>query len=144
MDVPRDDHAQRTVTWAQFSFGGTPFWHFNTHLPHNHNEARSKSTHARIARMLLDKRQELGADSAPTVVTGDMNPFAAEGASDGSFESNLVAAGFHLCYVGRGDQGGYSELDKILASAHWRSFDGADQGTGSSDHPAIAVNLALQ
>merc|ERR1712129_260839 len=46
---------------------------FNTHLPHNHGQARSKNTHARIARSLLKKRAELGAGNMPTVIVGDMN-----------------------------------------------------------------------
>jgi len=144
MRIPRDNYARRYISWAQFSLGNSSFWHFNTHLPHNHNEARSRNTHARIARMLLRKRAELGAGDAPTVVTGDMNPFASNGNTEGSFESVLVAAGFHLSYKARGNTGGYRGLDKILASRHWRSFNGADQGTGSSDHPAIAVDLELK
>jgi len=93
--------------------------------------------------MLLKKREELGAASMPTVVTGDMNPFASNGASEGSFESNLVAGGFDKSYQARGNPG-YGGLDKILHSrSHWTSSKGADQGTGRSDHPAIAVDLTL-
>jgi len=142
MKVPRDNYAVRTVTWAQFVLGGTRFWHFNTHLPHNHNQAFSRNTHSRIAKRLLQKRAELGAGDAPTVITGDMNPFASNGNSEGSFESALLAAGFRLSYVAKGNTGGYRGLDKIFASPHWRSSNGADRGTGSSDHPAIAVDLA--
>jgi len=143
ISIPRDDHSPRTITWAKFRFGSTEFWFFNTHLPHNQNEASSRNTHAQIAQRLLQKREELGAGSSPTVVTGDCNPFASSGASQGSFESNLAAAGFEKSYQGRGNPG-FGGLDKIFASAQWRSRNGADQGTGSSDHPAIAVDLALQ
>lgn len=141
MRIPRDNYARRYIAWAKFNFGSIGVWFFNTHLPHNHNEASSRNTHARIAQMLLQKREELGAGNSPTVVTGDMNPFASNGASKGSFESNLVAGGFFKAYQARGNPG-YRGLDKIFASAaHWRSSNGADQGTGSSDHPAIAVDL---
>jgi len=143
MSIPRDNYAQRYISYAKFKHGGTEFWAFNTHLPHNHNEASSRNTHARIAQMLLQKREELGAASMPTVVTGDMNPFASNGASEGSFESNLVAGGFDKSYQARGNPG-YGGLDKILHSRnHWTSSKGADQGTGRSDHPAIAVDLIL-
>jgi len=143
MQIPRDDFAQRYISFAKFRFGVAEFWAFNTHLPHNHNEASSRNTHARIAQMLLAKREELGAGSMPTVVTGDMNPFASNGAPDGSFESNLVAGGFDKSYQARGNPG-FGGLDKILHSrSHWASSNGADQGTGRSDHPAIAVDLAL-
>mmetsp|Transcript_41749 Transcript_41749/g.129970 ORF Transcript_41749/g.129970 Transcript_41749/m.129970 type:complete len:471 (+) Transcript_41749:80-1492(+) len=143
MSIPRDNYATRTITWAKFRLGGAEFWHFNTHLPHNHGEAWSRNTHARIARMLLQKRRELGAGNLPTVVTGDMNPFASNGASEGSLESTLRAAGFSKAYQGRGNPG-YGGLDKIFNSPHWTSSNGADRGTGSSDHPAIAVDLTLR
>jgi hypothetical protein len=89
MPVPRDNYSPRTITWAKFRLGTKEFWFFNTHLPHNHGEARSTNTHARIAQRLLEKRRELGGENMPTVVTGDMNTFASNGASEGSFESNL-------------------------------------------------------
>jgi len=143
MDIPRDNHAQRYISFAKFRLGSKEFWAFNTHLPHNHNEASSRNTHAQIAQMLLQKRVELGAANMPTVVTGDMNPFASNGASAGSFETNLVAGGFQKSYQGRGNPG-YGGLDKILHSrSHWTASNGADQGTGRSDHPAIAVDLTL-
>jgi len=143
MSIPRDDHAQRYVSFAKFRFGSTEFWHFNTHLPHRHNEASSRNTHARIAQSLLRKREELRAADMPTVVTGDMNPFASDGATMGSFEDNLITAGFSKAYQARGNPG-YSGLDNIFASSHWDASNGADLGTGRSDHPAIAVDLALK
>jgi len=73
-----------------------------------------------------------------------MNSFASNGNSEGSFQSVLEDAGFHLAYVGTGEKGGHRGLDKILASRHWRSFNGADHGTGSSDHPAVTVDLELK
>merc|ERR1711972_591946 len=142
MSILRDNYAARTIVWARFRLGNSEFWFFNTHLPHNHNQATSRNTHARIAQQLLSKREEPGAGSAPTVITGDCNSFASSGASEGSFESNLIAAGFEKSYQARGNPG-YSGLDKIFASGHWSSASGADQGTGSSDHPAIAVDLTL-
>jgi len=150
MAIPRDDYAPRTITWAKFRIirgegeeRDSDFYFFNTHLPHNHGEAASRNTHARIARMLLAKRDEIGAASAPSVVVGDCNPFASSGAQEGSFESNLVSAGFEKAYEARGNPG-YSGLDKVFASrAHWAASDGADRGTGGSDHPAIAVDLTM-
>jgi len=142
MDLPADKHSARTVTWAEFRFGNAAFWFFNTHLPHNHGRAASIDTHAHIAQTVLSKRKDLGAADAPTVVVGDMNPFASHGAAM-TFETTLAAAGFEKSYQGRGDPG-FGGLDKIFASSHWRSSNGADHGTGSSDHPAIAVDLALR
>jgi len=142
MKIPRDRYAPRTITWAQFRLGSASFWFFNTHLPHRHGEAGSSSTHSEIARSLLRKREQLGAGNSPSVVTGDMNPFASNGARD-SFESILVKAGWSKAYQARGNPG-YRGLDKIFASSHWRASNGADQGTGSSDHPAIAVDLKLR
>jgi hypothetical protein len=143
MKVPRDNYSPRTITWAKFRFGQTDFWHFNTHLPHNHGQAWSRNTHAQIAQMLLQKRKELGAENSPTVVTGDMNTFASYGASEGSFESNLVDAGFLKSYQARGNPG-HAGLDQIFHSAaHFTLLAGADKGTGRSDHPAIVVELAL-
>jgi hypothetical protein len=145
MQITSDNYAQRTVTFAQFQSGGNTWWFFNTHLPHPHGAAADRNTHARIARMVLQKRRELGAEDSPTVVTCDCNPFASSGASEGSFESNLLAGGVFKAYEGTGRYGGYGGLDKIFASsAHWTSSNGADHGTGSSDHPAIAVDLTFK
>merc|ERR1712157_387643 len=149
-NVPRDDYAQRNISWTRFriikgSGVGTVFFFFNTHLPHRHNQASDPNTHATIADMLLDKRNELGAEHSPTVVTGDCNPFASAGASRGSFESNLRSSGIELVHVGTGRTGGYAGLDKIFASRdHWDWSNGADVGTGSSDHPAIVADFALK
>lgn len=142
MRIPRDNHAERTITWAKFKHGSTEFLFFNTHLPHRHGEAWSENTHADIAQMLLQRRIQLGAGNMPTVITGDCNPFASSDASRGSFESNLVAAGFEKSYEARGNPG-HGGLDKIFASSHWIASNGADRGTGSSDHPAITVDLTL-
>jgi len=145
MKVARDCYAQRTITFAKFrtTDGNREFWFFNTHLPHNGCDATSRDTHAEIARMLLQKRRELGAESMPTVVTCDFNPFASSGSSQGSFESNLASAGIEKAYEGRGTFGGYAGLDKIFYSPQWTASNGADHGTGSSDHPAIIADLAL-
>lgn len=147
MDIPRDNYARRTITWARFMLGstqnGTEMLFFNTHLPHNHNQAWSRNTHAGIARSLLRKREELGFGSMPTVALGDMNPFASNGASEGSFESNLIDAGWHKSYQARGNPG-FVGLDKIFATSHWTSWNGADHGTGGSDHPAIAAYVTVK
>merc|ERR1711972_1026374 len=81
MSILRDNYAARTIVWAKFRLNSSEFLFFNTHLPHNHNQASSRNTHARIAQQLLSKREELGAGSAPTVITGDCNPFASSSAS---------------------------------------------------------------
>eukprot|EP00931_Biecheleriopsis_adriatica_P057984 TRINITY_DN3444_c0_g2_i1.p1 TRINITY_DN3444_c0_g2~~TRINITY_DN3444_c0_g2_i1.p1 ORF type:complete len:757 (-),score=116.40 TRINITY_DN3444_c0_g2_i1:25-2295(-) len=145
MDVPRDNYAQRTLTWAKFRIGSgsDEFWFFNTHLPHNGDEAAPKETHARIARMLLAKREELGAANTATAVVCDCNPFASGGSSEGSFESNLASGGIVRAYMGTGAQGGYGGLDKIFYSPQFGASNGADHGTGSSDHPAITADLRL-
>jgi len=143
MKIPRDDYADRTITWAKFMLGSTEFLFFNTHLPHNHGQARSRNTHARIARSMLRKREQLGARDMPTVTVGDMNTFASKGAPEGSFESNLINAGWHKSYEARGDRGGHSGLDQIFTTTHWTSSNGADRGTGGSDHTAIAVDVTL-
>jgi hypothetical protein len=130
------------------SGAGNAFWFFNTHLPHNHNEAVDQNTHAKIGRMLLAKRIELGAGSSPTIVVGDCNPSASSGAPDGSFESNLAEGGIRWIYTGTGIEtatgtvGGNPAHDKIFASEEWTG-SGADVGTGSSDHPAITADLTL-
>merc|ERR1712241_1549331 len=142
MKIPRDDYAERTITWAKFMLGSTEILFFNTHLPHNHGQARSRNTHAGIARSLLRKREELGAVNMPTVAVGDMNTFASQGASEGSFESNLIDAGWHKSYQARGNPG-YAGLDQIFATSHWTSSNGADRGTGGSGHPAIAAYVTL-
>lgn len=147
--ITSDCYAARTVAWARYELrsGGREFWHFNTHLPHNGCAATSRNTHARIARQLLEKRAALGAGGAPAVVTGDCNPFASAGAREGSFESNLRDRGsIAKLYQGTGRHGGYGGLDKIFASAgDWATAGsgGQDHGTGSSDHPAISIDLAL-
>jgi len=141
--IPRDNHAVRYIVWARFIFNGTRFLLFNTHLPHRHNEAWNANTHAGIAKQVLKKREDLGAGDSPTVITGDFNPFASDGASQGSFESNVVAGGFRMAYKAQGNPG-YSGLDKIFVSPQFNYFNGADQGTGSSDHPAISVDLTLK
>lgn len=149
-DVPRDEFAKRTISWGQFRIiqgvgVGNEFWFFNTHLPHRHGEAADPNTHSIIAQMLLEKREEIGAGTAPTIVTGDCNPFASSGASEGSFESNLAAGGVVKVYEATGITGGYAGLDKIFASReHWDWSNAADVGTGSSDHPAIAVDLTFR
>jgi len=142
LDIPRDRYAPRTITWAKFMLGSTEMLFFNTHLPHNHGQAQSRNTHAGIARSLLRKREDLGAGNMPTVAVGDMNTFASRGASEGSFESNLIDAGWHKSYQARGNPG-HVGLDQIFATSHWTSFNGADRGTGGSDHPAIAVYVNL-
>jgi len=146
MRIPRDNYAERAITWGQFKLADTNIWFFNTHLPHNHNEASSKSTHAKIAKMLLEKRKELGAENAPSIVVGDMNSFASDynKVGGGGFESNLQANGFTWAYTARGNPG-HGGLDHILYStAHWTEKNCRDNGTGGSDHPAITCDLVLK
>ena len=146
MRIPRDNYAERAITWGEFRLADTSIWFFNTHLPHNHNEASSKTTHAKIAKMLLDKRRELGLENAPSIVVGDMNSFASDynKVSGGGFESNLQANGFTLAYSARGSPG-HGGLDHILYStAHWKQKNCRDNGTGGSDHPAITCDLVLK
>merc|ERR1712190_172681 len=111
-------------------------------MGHNGCDARSRNTHASIARALLDKREQIGADSSPTIIVGDMNPFASSGASEGSLESTLIAAGFRKAYQARGNPG-HGGLDKIFVSSHWQATNGVDRGTGGSVHPAITADVAL-
>lgn len=147
MSIPRDNYSERTITWGKFRVVsgdgiGNEFWFFNTHLPHRHNEASDPNTHARIGRLLVAKRAELNAANTPTIVVGDCNPFASDGAPEGSFESNLASGGIPKVYQARGNTGGHAGLDKIFASAgHWTASNAADRGTGRSDHPAISVDL---
>merc|ERR1712151_502964 len=146
MRIPRDNFAERAITWGQFKLGDATIWFFNTHLPHNHNEAWSKTTHAKIAKMLLEKRRELGAENAPSVVVGDMNSFASDynKIGGGGFESNLQANGFTWAYTARGNPG-HGGIDHILYStAHWTQKNCRDNGTGGSDHPAITCDLVLK
>ena len=146
-NIPSDEYAQRNISWGKFRITqgagvGSKFLFFNTHLPHRHGEAADPNTHSIIAKMLLEKREELGA--GPTIVTGDCNPFASSGASKGSFESNLAAGGIIKVYKATGSTGGYAGLDKIFASQeHWTWSNAADVGTGRSDHPGIAADLSL-
>jgi len=145
MRIPRDDYAPRAITWGQFLLGDVTIWFFNTHLPHNHGEARAKTTHAHIAHMLLQKRRELGAEHAPTIVVGDMNSHASDfnTVAGGGFESNLQANGFVHAYTARGNPG-YERIDHILYSAgHWTHKDCKDAGTGGSDHTSITCDLTL-
>lgn len=146
MAVTSDNYAPRTITWAQFRWKGSSgtFWFFNTHLPHNNGPATSPNTHAGIAQQFLRKTNELGANGEPTVVVCDCNPFASNGSNQGSFESNLNAAGFRTAYVGTGQYGGFGGLDKIFVSVNWNVISAQDEGTGSSDHPAITADLQLK
>lgn len=140
-DVISDTYAQRAVTWAKFQLvSGAEFFFFNTHLPHNLGDARDRNTHARIARQLLEVQERIGGAEAPTVVVCDCNPFASAGAREGSFESNLAAAGFSKAYQGRGNPG-FSGLDKIFVNEKLSATNGADRGTGKSDHPAITADI---
>jgi len=146
MPIPRDDYAPRAITWGKFMLGDIAIWFFNTHLPHNHNEARSQRTHARIADMLLQKRKELGAEHEPTVVVGDMNSHASafNKVDTGGFESNLEANGFVWAYTAKGNPG-YPRIDHILYSAeHWTHSGCRDTGTGGSDHTSITCDLTLK
>ena len=127
----------------QGSGSGNEFWFFNTHLPHPHGQSTDRNTHSIIAKMLLDKRAQLGAGNSPSIVTGDCNPFASAGARKGSFESNLAAGGIVKVYEATGSTGGLVGFDKIFASRDWTWSNAADVGTGSSDHPAIVVDLTL-
>ena len=102
----------------QGSGSGNAFWFFNTHLPHNTGQAADPNTHSVIAKMLLDKRAQLGAGNSPTIVTGDCNPFASNGVSKGSFESNLAAGGIAKVYQATGRTGGHAGLGKIFASRY--------------------------
>mmetsp|Transcript_3516 Transcript_3516/g.6373 ORF Transcript_3516/g.6373 Transcript_3516/m.6373 type:complete len:154 (-) Transcript_3516:51-512(-) len=140
--------ARRTISWGKFriiqgSGSGNEFWFFNTHLPHPHGQSTDRNTHSIIAKMLLDKRAQLGAGNSPSIVTGDCNPFASAGASKGSFESNLAAGGIVKVYEATGSTGGLVGFDKIFASRDWTWSNAADAGTGSSDHPAIVVDLTF-
>jgi len=144
--IPRDDYAERFITWGQFKLDDVTIWFFNTHLPHNHNEAWSQTTHAKIAEMFLDKRKELGAENSPTIVVGDMNSHASQfnKVGGGGFESNLEANGFTLAYTAQGNQGGHGDIDKILYStAHWTHSGCKDAGLGGSDHTSITCDLLL-
>merc|ERR1712187_90251 len=120
-------------------------WFFNTHLPHNNNEASSKSSHAQIARSFLQKRKELGAENSPSIVVGDMNSFASDynKVPGGGFESNLQENGFTLAYSAKGNPG-HKGIDHILYStAHWTHSECKDTGTGGSDHTSITCDLML-
>jgi len=144
--IPRDNFAERFITWGQFRLGDAVIWFFNTHLPHNHNEAASSRTHAKIAKMFLEKRKELGAENAPTVVVGDMNSHASNfnKVDGGGFESNLQANGFTWAYTARGNPG-HGSIDHILYSTpHWTHSDCKDSGTGGSDHTSITCDLTLR
>jgi len=146
MSIPRDNYAPRAITWGQFRLGGVTIWFFNTHLPHNHNEASSQKTHAAIADMLLRKRRELGAEHLPTIVVGDMNSHASNfnKVHGGGFESNLEANGFVWAYTAKGSPG-YGGIDHILYSAgHWTHRNCRDTGTGGSDHTSITCDLTLK
>lgn len=146
MRIPRDEYAERAITWGKFKLGGTEFYFFNTHLPHNHGEARDKTTHAKIARMLLRKRRQLGAEHTPTIVVGDMNSFASDWnhVKGGGFESNLEANGFVNAYTAHGHPG-HAGLDHILYSReHWTHHNCADTGLGGSDHSSITCDLTLK
>lgn len=146
MRIPRDDYAPRAITWGKFLLGEVEIWFFNTHLPHNHNEASSKTTHAKIAGMLLDKRRELGIENAPTIVVGDMNSHASDfnRVHTGGFNSNLQNNGFVLAYTAQGHPG-YGGIDHILySSAHWSHSGCSDTGRGGSDHTSITCTLELQ
>eukprot|EP00122_Pirum_gemmata_P001049 Pgem_evm1s936 len=148
MRIPKDDYAERAITWGKFQTVDTfsVFWVFNTHLPHAHGEASSKSTHAHIARMLIEKRRELRADNDPTIIVGDMNSFASNYNDvnvGGGFESNLNANGFNTAYIGKGDPG-FAKLDKILNSKELTPSNCADTGTGNSDHTSITCDFTLE
>ncbi|MGL1886664.1 MAG: endonuclease/exonuclease/phosphatase family protein [Reichenbachiella sp.] len=138
--IPRDNYAARSITYAQFKQGDIIFWLFNTHFPHKHNEAGAQGTHAKIAQMLIDKRIELGAETTPTVITGDFNTFASDGDPQGSFESNITGTGgFTKSY-----QAIHWGIDKIFhSSEHWSAAYGADGPHGGSDHKPIHVELTL-
>merc|ERR1711994_624844 len=130
MPILRDRYARRAITWAQFKLGNVTGYFFTTHLPHNHGEASSKTSHAKIARAFLQKRRDLGIDNAPTIMVGDMNSFASnyQQVEGGGFESNLVANGFVWAYKARGNPG-YRGLDHILYSrAHWTHTGCRDTG----------------
>merc|ERR1712187_473129 len=118
------------------------------HLPHNHNEAASPKTHAKIAEMFLQKRIELGAENAPTVVVGDMNSHASHfnQVEGGGFERNLEQNGFTWAYTAKGGHGnGHGGIDHILYStAHWTHSGCRDTGTGGSDHTSITCDLTLK
>jgi len=147
MRIPRDNYALRYITWGKFSRNGATFWFFNTHLPHNHGEARSQKTHAKIANMLLEKREELGAENSPTVVVGDTNSHASNfnKVDEGGFESNLQANGFTLAYTARGHSGGHGAIDHILYSAAHFTHKGCDDTrTGGSDHTSITCDLTFK
>jgi len=143
--IPRDLYAERAITWGKYRLGSRDIFFFNTHLPHNHGEAASKLTHAKIARMFFKLRRHLGAENAPTVVVGDMNSFASDWnhVAGGGFESNLQSHGFANAYTAHGNPG-YSGLDHILYStAHWTASNCRDRGTGGSDHSAITCDMTL-
>merc|ERR1719362_392155 len=146
MRIPRDNYAERYITWGQFMLGSRTIYLFNTHLPHAHGEAGDVRTHGWIADSLLQKRRELGIENEPTIMTGDMNSHASNfnTAPNGGFESTLVANGFVWAYEVRGNPG-YGRIDSILYSgAHWTHSNCGDTGTGSSDHSSIACTLTLK
>merc|ERR1712176_187385 len=145
MRIPKDNYADRAITWGHYKLGDVAIWFFNTHLPHNHNEASSQTTHAKIAKMFLDKRKDLGAENSPTIVVGDMNSHASDfnRVEGGGFESNLEDNGFTLAYTAKGHPG-HKGIDHILYStAHWTHIECKDTGTGGSDHTSITCDLML-
>jgi len=144
--IPRDLYAERAITWGKFRLGSRDIFFFNTHLPHNHGEAASQHTHAKIAEMFFKLRRELGAADAPTIVVGDMNSFASNWnkVEGGGFESNLQNKGFKNAYTAHGNPG-YSGLDHIMySSAHWTVSKCHDAGTGGSDHSSITCDMTLK
>jgi len=146
LPIPRDNYAPRAITWGKFRLGSREVFFFNTHLPHNHGEAASQQTHARIAGMFFNLRSQLGAADKPCIVVGDMNSFASNWnqVAGGGFESNLEANGFNNAYTAHGNPG-YSNLDHIMySSAHWTVTNCKDAGTGGSDHTSITCDMTLK
>merc|ERR1712031_41497 len=83
-----------------------------------HTCRTTTTKHARIAKMFLEKRKELGAENAPTIVVGDMNSHASHfnQVEGGGFESNLEANGFTWAYTAKGNPG-YGRIDQLLYSS---------------------------
>jgi len=142
MPIPRDGFAPGAITWGKFMLGEREIFFFNTHLPHNHTEATSQTTHASIAANFFQKRREVGAESAPTIVVGDMTSHASD--FDRAHTGNLDSNGFVWACIARGSPG-HGPIDHILYSvAHWTHSGCRDTGTGGSDHTSITCELTLK
>eukprot|EP00929_Paragymnodinium_shiwhaense_P042097 TRINITY_DN2184_c0_g1_i1.p2 TRINITY_DN2184_c0_g1~~TRINITY_DN2184_c0_g1_i1.p2 ORF type:complete len:212 (+),score=33.50 TRINITY_DN2184_c0_g1_i1:887-1522(+) len=138
-DGNRDDYSKRYFSYSSLMKNGIKFWIFNTHwcIRGACSGDGAGRRHEDSARRMLEKRKELGAEDAPTIVTGDLNSHM-NGLDNDRGVQYFLNNGFEMA----GKSNLWGGIDYVFVSkGHWKIGETHIGYFGGSDHKPIQVDL---